>query len=66
MAEDKLNDIFERAVSKSQNKYDLLGLKIDNTKKLKGNYNLEMVIKSTRRNTFKYDLHNVFTFFKPH
>ena len=35
MTADKLNDIFECAVSKSQNKYDLLDINIDDPNKLK-------------------------------
>ena len=35
MTKDKIVNLFEHAVSKLQNNYDLLDLKIDNTSKLK-------------------------------
>ena len=66
MEEDKINDIFERVVSKSQNKYDLLDIKIEDPDKLKDTYNLEMSIKLTRRNRVKYDLRDVFTVVNPY
>ena len=66
MEEDKINDIFERVVSKSQNKYDLLDIKIEDPDKLKDTYNLEMSIKLTRKNRVKYDLHDVFTVVNPY
>ena len=40
MASDKLNEIFERAVSKSENNQDLLDKKIDDTDKVNDTYNL--------------------------
>ena len=66
ISSDKLNDIFKRAVSKSQNKYDLLDININDPDKLKDTYNSEMGIKSTCSNNIKYDMHDVFTVTKPH
>ena len=40
IAADKLNDMFERTVSKPQNKYNLLDIRIDNPDKLKDTYNI--------------------------
>ena len=57
MSKDNLNDIFDRAVSKSQNKYDLLDININDTNKLKDVYNLETAIKLTFSNHLQYDLH---------
>ena len=42
MAEDKLNDLLNCAVSKSQNKYHILDLKINDPDKLRETYNLKI------------------------
>jgi hypothetical protein len=48
MATEKLYELFEWVVVKSQNKYDLLDIKIDNSNKLKETYNfLERAISAT-------------------
>ena len=65
MAAEKLNKLFERAVSKSQSKYDILDLKLDDPDKLEDTYDLEMAINRTRAHHLKYDLHDVFTIVKP-
>ena len=66
MIADNINYMFDREMSKSQNKYDLLDIKIDGPDKLKATYNLEISIESTQINNVKYDLHNVFMVVKPH
>ena len=45
MEAENFNDLFDLAVSKSQNKYDILDLNIDDPDKLKDTYNLELAIK---------------------
>ena len=66
MASDNLNEIFERAVSRSHNAYELLDINIIDADKLKDTCNLEITIKSTHSNHVKYDMHNVFTVFNLH
>jgi hypothetical protein len=65
MSAEKLNDLFERAAGKSQNKYDVMDLKIDDPDKLEDTYDLEMSISRTRAHHIKYDMHDVFTIVKP-
>ncbi len=65
MPKEKLNDILERAVAKSQEKYTMLDLKIDNLDKLEETYDLEMNVSRTRTHHHKYDMHDVFTIVKP-
>ena len=54
MATDNTNNLFERAVSNSQNKYDLFYL------------NINYAIESKHSNHVRYSLHDVFTISKQH
>ena len=65
MPAEKLNELFERAVAKSQVKYELLNLQIDDPDKLKDTYDLEMAISRMQSHHLKYDMHDVFTVVKP-
>ena len=65
LSADKLNDLFEKAVAKSQTKYDLLDLKLDDPDKLEDTYNLEMAVDATRAHHVKYDMSDVFTIVVP-
>ena len=66
MTADKLDDLFDHAVSKLQNNYDLLDLNIDNTNILKDTYNSEITIRLTHNNNENYDQHDLFIFVKLH
>jgi hypothetical protein len=65
MSPEKLNDLFEKAVSKTQTKYDILNLKIADPDKLEETYDLEMAISRTKAHHIKYDMNDVFTIVKP-
>ena len=62
---DKLNDLFVKAVSTSQKKYNFIDLKIDDPELLEDTYNLEMAIDKTRSNHSRFDMHDVFIIVDP-
>ena len=66
LSAEKLNDLFDKAVNKTQVKYDILNLKIADPDKLEDTYDLEMAISRTQAHHMKYDMHDVFTVVKPH
>jgi hypothetical protein len=66
MSPEKLNELFERAISKSlPTIYTAMDLKLDDPDKLAETYDLEMIIARTRTHHVKYDMHDVFTVVKP-
>lgn len=62
---DKLNDLFVKAVSTNQKKYNFIDLKIDDPELLEDTYNLEMAIDKTKSNHSRFDMHDVFTIVDP-
>jgi hypothetical protein len=66
MSPEKLNELFERAISKSlPTIYTAMDIKLDDPDKLAETYDLEMIIAPTRTHHVKYDMHDVFTVVKP-
>jgi hypothetical protein len=66
MSPEKLNELFERAISKSlPTIYTATDLKLDDPDKLAETYDLEKIIARTCTHHVKYDMHDVFTVVKP-
>jgi hypothetical protein len=61
MSTEKLNELFDRAVKRTQTKYTALDVKITDPDKLEDTYDLESAIEKTYLHHVKYDLHDVFT-----
>ena len=61
----KLNDLFIKAVTTSQKKYDFINIKLDDPDILEETYNLGMAITTTKVNHSQFDMHNVFAIVDP-
>jgi hypothetical protein len=57
--------IFEKAVKTAHKKYELMPLSLEDADKLDEAYNLDILIKYTRRSHTNYDMHDVFLIVYP-
>ena len=61
----KLNDLFVKAVSTAQPKYDFININLNDPNVLIDTYNLGMAVAKTRVNHNRYDMHDVFSIIDP-
>jgi hypothetical protein len=62
---DERTVLFKSAVQTVHKKYDVLPLSLEDKDKHNDTYNLEVLVQKTKREHFKYDIHNVFTIVIP-
>ena len=61
LSTDEKTILFKSAVPMAHKKYDILSLSLEDEDKLDDTYNLEVLVQKTKREHFKYDMHDVFT-----
>jgi hypothetical protein len=57
--------LFEKATKLAHKKYEIMPLSLEDEDKLDDTYNLDILIKKTKRSHFTYDMHDVFTIVYP-
>jgi hypothetical protein len=57
--------LFEKAVKTAHKKYELMPLSLEDADKLDDAYNLDVLIKYTKRSHYTYDMHDVFLIVYP-
>jgi hypothetical protein len=65
LSTDEKTVLFKSAVQTAHKKYDVLPLSLEDEDKLDDTYNLEVLVQKTKREHFKYDMHDVFTIVIP-
>ena len=65
LTEDKRQTLFKEATARGQRKYSFLNVKLKSDDVLQDSYDLDMMIRVTRSNHVKYDMHSVFTIVFP-
>jgi hypothetical protein len=65
LSEDERAKLFEKAGALAHKKYEIMPLSLEDADKLDDTYNLDVLIKYTRRSHIKYDLHDVFLIVYP-
>ena len=61
LSTDERQILFKSATATVHKKYDVIPLSLDDEDKLDDTYNLEVLVQRTKREHFKYDMHDVFT-----
>ena len=65
LSTDERQILFKSATATVHKKYDVMPLSLDDKDKLDDTYNLEVLVQRTKREHFKYDMHDVFTIVIP-
>jgi hypothetical protein len=65
LSTDEKTVLFKNAFQTAHKKYDILPLSLKDKDKLDDTYNLEVLVQKTKRENFKYDMHDVFTIVIP-